>query len=141
MSVQPSEAESSEAQRTRRFRRTVVMLLLALVLLLGALLLYALGVPAWAPDGSREAYDDALVVLIGACLVSGTLLGPLGLRELILAIVPSKALGLVLALVIGMAGLVAVPIELWLLGVVTRALEPGAHERYESDEDDWDWDD
>jgi hypothetical protein len=135
------EAESSEAQRKRRFRRTLVLLLLALVLLLLALVIYAFGQPGWQPDGSREAYDEAVRLLIAACLISGTLLGPLGLRELILAIAPSKALGLILAIVIGMGGLIAVPVELWLLSIVTDGLEPGSRERYESGDDDFDWDD
>lgn len=137
----PNDAgESSESQRTRRFRRTVVLLLLALVLVLLALLLLALGVPSWQPDGSREAYAAILRALIGASLVAGTLLLPLGLRELILALVPSKPLGLILGVLIGVAGMIVAPLELWLVVIATAEHEPGSQARYESDDDDWDWD-
>jgi hypothetical protein len=139
---QPNE-ESSEATRRRRFRRTVVMLLLAIVLLLLALLIYATGTPDWQPDGSREPYPSWRRALICASLVAGTLLGPLGLRELVLAIVPSKALGVVLGIAIGLAGIVVVPIELWLAIGITEEFDPGTQQRYESDADSgssFDWD-
>jgi hypothetical protein len=134
-----TSGESSEAQRKQRFRRTVVMLLLAIVLILLALLLLAIGTPGWQPDGSRPSHSDGLRGLICACLVGGTILAPLGVRELILALLPSKALGVVLAIAIGMAGMIAAPIEIWLALAITDELEPGSQERYEND-DDWDWD-
>lgn len=140
MSADPQNVESSEAQRKQRFRRTVIMLLLAIALLLLALLLLAMATPDWQADGSREPYGAAMRAAICVSLAVGTMLVPVGLRELILAVLPSQALGLVLGLLIGMTGLVAVPIEVWLVMVVTDELEPGAQQRYEED-DGWDWDD
>jgi hypothetical protein len=69
------------------------------------------------------------------------MLVPVSLRELILALLPNQALGVILGVAIGMTGLIAVPIEIWLVMIVTDELEPGAQERYEEDGDDWDWDD
>jgi Mn2+/Fe2+ NRAMP family transporter len=138
-----SSEESKEAVRRRRFRRTVVMLLLAIVLILLALLIYATGQPDWQVDGSREPYPSWTRALICASLVAGTLLGPLGVRELVLAILPSKALGVVLGIVIGLAGAVVVPIELWLAMGITDGLDAGTKQRYESDEasgSSFDWD-
>jgi O-antigen/teichoic acid export membrane protein len=136
-----SEAASEQVQRTRRFRRTVVFLLLAIALILLALLLLALATPGWLPDGSRPAYPASIRALIGASLVAGTVLVPVGVRELVLALLPNEALGLILALVIGMAGLIAAPVEIWVTMVATAELEAGAQQRYESDDDvDFDWD-
>jgi hypothetical protein len=141
--VQPAAAneESIEAQRKQRFRRVVVFLLLAIALLLLGLLLFALTTPDWQADGSRESYGAGTRAAICVCLVAGTMLLPLSLRELILALLPNPALGLILGLLIGITGLIAVPLELWLVMIVTDELEPGAQERYEDDDSDWEWDD
>jgi hypothetical protein len=139
---QPSE-ESKEAVQRRRFRRTVVMLLLAIVLILLALLIFAIGRPDWQVDGSREPYPSWTRAMICASLIAGTLLGPLGVRELVLAIVPIKALGVVLGIMIGIAGAVVVPVELWLAMGITDGLEAGSQQRYESDAESgssFDWD-
>jgi hypothetical protein len=141
MQTAQANAESSEAQRKRRFRRTVVLLLLAIALLLLGLLLFALATPDWQVDGSRPAYGTATRAAICMSLALATMLVPVGLRELILAVLPNQALGLILALLIGMAGLIAVPVEVWLVMIVTDELEPGAQQRYEEDGEDWDWDD
>jgi hypothetical protein len=140
--VQPAPAneESIEAQRKQRFRRTVVFLLLAIALLLFGLLLFGTATPDWEADGSRSAYGGVTRAVICASLIAGTLLFPVSLRELILALLPNQALGLILALLIGMSGLIAIPIELWVVMVVTKELEPGAQQRYEESEG-WDWDD
>jgi succinate dehydrogenase hydrophobic anchor subunit len=140
MSAVPQTGESSEAQRKQRFRRTVILLLLAIALLLLALLLLGTSTPDWQADGSREAHGAGSRAAICLCLALGTMLIPVGLRELILAVLPSQTLGLVLGLLIGMAGLVAVPLEIWLVMIVTHELEPGAQQRYEDGDDDWDWD-
>lgn len=118
----------------------VVFLLLAIALLLLGLLVFAMATPDWQADGSRPPYDAATRAAICACLIAGTMLVPISLRELMLALLPNQALGLILGLLIGMTGLIAVPIELWLVMVVTDELEPGAQQRYE-DGGDWDWDD
>lgn len=141
MQVAPANEESVEAQRKRRFRRTVVLLLLAIALLLLGLLLFAMTTPGWQADGSRPAYGSMTRAAICASLIGGTMLVPISARELILALVPNRALGLILGLLIGLTGLVAAPVELWLVMLVTDELEPGAQERYEADGDDWDWDD
>ncbi len=116
------------------------MLLLAIAVLLLGLLVFALATPPWQADGSREAYSALVIAAICACLVVGTVLIPVGLRELVLALLPSKALGLVLALGIGFAALIAVPLEIWLVTIVTDELEPGSEQRYEEADGDWDWD-
>lgn len=136
----PTTEQSTEAQRKQRFRRSVVLLLLAIVLLLLAFFVLALATPDWQPDGSRPDYSTAARALIIASLVAGTILAPVSLRELILAVLPSKTLGVVLAIAIGMAGMIAAPIEIWLALAITDSLEPGTQERYESDDGDWDWD-
>jgi hypothetical protein len=140
MSADPKTGESSEAQRKQRFRRTVILLLLAIALLLLALLLLGMSTPDWQADGSREPYGAGSRAAICVCLALGTMLIPAGLRELILAVLPSQALGLVLGLVIGLAGVISIPIEIWLVMVVTDELEPGSEQRYEDGDDDWDWD-
>jgi hypothetical protein len=141
--VRPAQAneESVEAQRKQRFRRVVVFLLLAIALLLLGLLLLTMGTPDWQADGSRSDYGAAMRAAICASLIAGTMLVPVSLRELILALLPNQALGVILGVAIGMTGLIAVPIEIWLVMIVTDELEPGAQERYEEDGDDWDWDD
>lgn len=120
------------------------MLLLAIILILLAFLIYGMCTPDWQVDGSREPYPSWTRLLICASLVAGSLLGPLGVRELVLAIVPSKALGVVLGIVIGIAGVVVVPIELWLAMGITDGLDAGSQQRYESDEAEagssFDWD-
>jgi cell division protein FtsW (lipid II flippase) len=144
--VQPDAAneQSIEAKRKQRFRRVVVFLLLAIVLLLLGLLLLAMATPEWQADGSRAPYGMATRAAICACLVGGTMLVPLSLRELILALLGrhavGSALGVILGVLVGMTGLIAVPVELWLVMIVTDELEPGAQQRYEED-GDWDWDD
>lgn len=143
--VAPANEESVEAQRKQRFRRTVVFLLLAIALLLLGLLLFAMATPDWQADGSRPAYGSMTRAAICASLIGGTMLVPVSLRELILALLSGQsfgqALGLILGLLVGLTGLVAVPVELWLVMLVTDELEPGAQQRYEADGDDWDWDD
>jgi O-antigen/teichoic acid export membrane protein len=136
-----ANAETSEAQRKQRFRRTVILLLLAIALLLLGLLLFALATPDWQADGSRPPYDGATRAAICVSLILATMLVPVSLRELILALLPNQALGLMLGLLIGMTGLIAVPVEVWLVLLVTDELEPGAQQRYEDGGDDWDWDD
>ncbi len=142
-SAPPTEESSAEAVRKQRFRRTVVLLLLAIVLLLLGVLLLALALPAWQPDGSRPAYADWLRALVCVCLVGGTVAVPVGLRELLLALLPNGPLGVVLALVVAMVGLIAAPIEIWLVLMVTESREPGTQQRYESQSEggsSWDWD-
>jgi hypothetical protein len=133
-------AESSEAQRKQRFRRTVVLLLLAIVLLLLAIVLLGIATPDWNADGSRPDFSAVARAAICASLVAATILFPVALRELILAVVPNKALGLILGIAIGMAGVIAAPIEIWMVMTITDALEPGTKERWENDDGDWDWD-
>ena len=64
---------------------------------------------------------------------------PITARVGLLALLHNQTLGLILGLMVGMTGLVAVPVELWLVMLATDELEPGAQQRYE-EEDDWDWD-
>jgi hypothetical protein len=140
--VQPAPAneESVEARRKQRFRRVAVFLLLAIVLLLFGLLLFAMATPDWQADGSRSPYGGVTRAAICASLIAGTMLVPVSLRELILALLPNQALGLILGLLIGVSGLIAVPLEVWLVMFATAEREPGTQQRYE-DGEDWDWDD
>jgi hypothetical protein len=144
--VQPAAAneQSIEAQRKQRFRRVVVFLLLAIALLLLGVLLLAMATPEWQADGSRPPYGMVTRAAICACLIGGTMLVPVSLRELVLALVGQyavgSALGVILGVMIGMIGLIAAPVEVWLVSIVTDELEPGAQQRYE-DGEDWDWDD
>jgi Mn2+/Fe2+ NRAMP family transporter len=132
--------ESTEAQRKQRFRRTIVLLLLLIVLLLLAFVVLAVATPDWQPDGSRPDYSAAARAVICASLVAGTVLIPVSLRELILGLIPSKTLGLILAIGVAITGAIAAPIEIWLTLIVTDSLGPGSQQRYESDDTDWDWD-
>jgi cell division protein FtsW (lipid II flippase) len=134
------EDRDGGAGRRRRVRRAVVMLLVALLLLVGGMLLLSVGAPEWQPDGSRERYPFLVRVLVCASLIAGTMLVPIGLRRLLLALVPSKSLGVVLAALVGLFGLVAVPLEIWMGVALTRGLEPGSQERQDSGDGDWDWD-
>jgi hypothetical protein len=144
--VQPAATneQTIEAQRKQRFRRVVVFLLLAIVLLLLGVLLLAMATPEWQADGSRPPYSVVMRVAICACLIGGTMLVPVSVRELILALLGQyamgSALGVILGVMVGMIGLIAVPVEVWLVSIVTDELEPGAQQRYE-DGEDWDWDD
>jgi hypothetical protein len=144
--VQPAAAneQSIEAERKQRFRRVVVFLLLAIALLLLGVLLLAMATPEWQADGSRPPYSMVMRVAICGCLIGGTMLVPVSARELILALLGryavGSALGVILGVLIGMIGLIAVPVEVWVVAVVTHELEPGAQQRYE-DGEDWDWDD
>jgi hypothetical protein len=128
MQTAQANPEASEILRKQRFRRTVILLLLAMA------------TPDWEADGSRSPYGMATRTAICASLILGTMLVPVGLRELILALLPSPALGLILGLLIGMMGLLAVPLEIWLVMIVTDEHEPGSQQRYEDGGDDWDWD-
>lgn len=128
-----------EVPRRRRLGRMAWMLVLALLLLLLALALSFGGQPGWEADGSREAYPALLRAAVFASLGAAIVLGPLGLRELVLALLPIRVLATVLAVVVGLTCAVALPIGLWAAAVVTGPLEAGSREGLEHG-DDWDWD-
>jgi len=125
-------------QRKTQARRGIIFLLIALVLLLLALLLWGNGAPEWNEDGSRDEYSTLIRALLCASLIAGTMLVPLSARAFLLAVLPNKAIGVVLGIFVGVIGAVVVPIELWLALGITDGLDPGARERYENS--DWDWD-
>ena len=131
-------SEPVAEQRQTQVRRGIIFLVIALVLLLLALLLFGNGAPEWNEDGSRDAYSDSIRALLCMSLIAGTMLVPLSARAFLLAVLPNKAIGVVLGLFVGVIGAVVVPIELWLALGITDGLDPGARERYENS--DWDWD-
>jgi Mn2+/Fe2+ NRAMP family transporter len=128
-------------QRQTQIRRGTIFLLVAVVLLLLALILFGNGAPEWNADGSRDDYSTFMRALICACLIGGTMLFPISARAFLLAVLPNKALGLVLGIFVAVIGAVVVPIELWLALGITDAHGPGAREHFESDGGGWDWDD
>jgi cell division protein FtsW (lipid II flippase) len=135
----PEHTQSIPDQRRERVRHAIIFLLLAIVLLLLALLLYSTAAPEWNADGSREPYPAWVRALLCASVIAGTMLMPISVRAFLLAALPSKTLGIVLGIFVGIFGVIAVPLELWLALGITDAEDPGARERYESSED-WDWD-
>lgn len=132
--------EPAVDQRQQQVRRGVTFLVIAIVLLLLALLLFGNGAPEWNEDGSRDAYSSVIRALLCASVIAGTMLVPISGRAFLLAVLPNKALGLVLGIFVGVIGAIVVPIELWLALGITDGLDPGTRERYESDDGDFDWD-
>lgn len=126
--------------RRRRIRIAAFLLILAIALVMLALLLYALSTPAWLDDGARPAYDPLVRALLVASLAAGTVLLPVALRAGVLALLPSRIVGLILGVTIGIFGAVVVPLEVWMAMELTAELEPGTRERWESDPTDWGWD-
>jgi Mn2+/Fe2+ NRAMP family transporter len=133
-------SETVAEQRQTQVRRGVIFLIVAIVLLLLALLLWGNGAPEWNEDGSREAYSTLVRALLCASVVAGTMLVPISARAFLLAVLPSKALGVVLGIFVAVIGAVVVPVELWLALGITEADGPGTRERLENSDSDWDWD-
>lgn len=132
-----NEHDAALVSRGTRLRRTGAMLVLALLLLLVASLVLFLAAPASGIDGAREAYPWLARALLILTLLAGTALVPLAARELVLAILPSRRLGLALSVALGLACAVALPIEAGLAVILTGPLAAGASG---SADGDWDWD-
>jgi len=136
----PDSHDESQARAARRahLRRAAILVGIALLLLLGFLLLLGLGTPAWLPDGSRGAAPLPARIFMGLSLVTGTVLLVLGLRSAVLFVLPFKAVGTILTVLVVIASVVAAPIEIWLSFELSKALGPGSRERSQSHGGDWD---